>query len=54
MNRMQTLATVAAAGLLFAAILALISGRPVLAGTLLIFTAFAIYLREIHGREESM
>lgn len=40
----------AIAALLFAAgaIVALLDGRTILAGTLFLFTAFSIYVRELH------
>lgn len=42
----STAATVLAVVLAVAAFLTLFSQRPVLAGTLFVFTAFAIYVRE--------
>lgn len=41
-----TAATIAAAVLAVAAFVTLFMQRPVLAGTLFVFTAFAIYIRE--------
>lgn len=45
-TNLSTLATVAAALLALAGALALIQGRMFLSGTLFMFTAFAIYVRE--------
>jgi len=45
-NLVTTLATLAAALMAVAAFVTLASGRHVISGTFLVFTAFAIYIRE--------
>ncbi|MES3517716.1 MAG: hypothetical protein PPP58_08645 [Natronomonas sp.] len=45
----STLATVLAIGLAVAAVGTLAAGRHVLSGTLFLFTAFALYIREVTG-----
>lgn len=53
MDRLQVVATLGVATLALGGMLALVNERLVLSGTLFVFTAFAIYLREIRTRERT-
>lgn len=53
MDRLHVLSVIGLVAFASGALLALLDGRVVLAGTLLVFTAFAIYLREITKQEST-